>query len=421
MEINELKTSIDGLEIGMYVSRLDKPWMDTPFDLEGLIIKTSKDIEILRRYTAFVYVDVDKGPSPDPKFWISVSEETLNFADAELPPIEAFKTKKNEYSNLRRAFYEIETSFSVELETATGIKNQIEKDLKKILHDLENGKNIDIELLKVGVEASVGSILRNPSAFSLLVQLEKTDEYSYSHALSTSIWCAQFGRHLGLEKNDIQELALGGMLLDVGKVKLPKELLIKKGVMSPEESLLVHQHVKFSHKILSESPTPLSHKIMNMVATHHERADGSGYPDQIENKDIPIYGRIAGIVDSYDAMTTSRPYSDRIFSPNDAINEFYQMRGSSFQEELVEQFIQTVGLYPTGSLVELNNGSVGIVTEVNELKRLHPSVMLILDKDKLPLEEFTTINLSDSNKSGLLVDKALPLGSFGIKLEELFL
>lgn len=421
MPSNELKISIDGLEIGMFVSRLDKPWIDTPFSLEGLPIRCAEDIKVLRRYTSYVFVNTEEGPTPDPKYWVTFDPSELAYEGGKKPPVEADpEPRKNEYTRLKRVFYEIETSFEEEINTARIIKSQIKQDFKNILEHISENQTLDVEQLKKSISAAVSSILRNPSAFSLLTQLEKSDEYSYSHALSTSIWCAQFGRHLGLERKDIEQLALGGMLLDVGKVKLPQALLHKKEAITAAESELIRQHVDHSVRMLAKSGS-VSQKLLRMVATHHERYNGSGYPEGLKGKKIPIFGRIAGIVDSFDAMTTTRPYSAHTYSPNDAINELYQLRDSSFQAELVEQFIQTVGLYPTGSLVELNSGAVAVVIEVNDLKRLFPTVMMLLDKDKQPLEEFVTIDLSTDNKAGLLVEKALPQGAFGIKLEELFL
>jgi len=421
MTDNELKTSIDGLKVGMYVTRLERPWLETPFPLQGLQIKTEKDIDMLRRYSSYVYIDTDKGPSPAHEFWITDDQDPLQLQNGEPPPIEAFKNRsENEYTKLKKCFYEIKASFEQEFRNAREIQEKINLNLKKILHDLQKEKSLDIELLKQGVEATVGSIIRNPAAFSLLVQLEKSDQYIYSHALGTSVWCAQFGRHLGLERNDINNLALGGMLLDIGKIKLSTDLLHKKTALSPEECKLIQRHVDYSVKILAKSKS-VSSAVLRMVATHHERADGSGYPEGLKNNSIPIYGRIAGIVDSYDAMTTRKPYSEVVYTPHEAIHELYNCRNTIFQPELVEQFIQTVGLYPTGSLVECNSGEVGIVLEVNDLKRLFPTVMLILDKDKLPLEEFKTINLSKQKKSRLKVVKGLPYGSYGIKMDQLFL
>ncbi len=421
MSDNELKTSIDGLRVGMYVTRLERPWLETPFPLQGLHIESEKDIEMLRRYTSYVYVDATRGPSPSVEYWITGDSVQLRLQDSELPPIEAFKSKSdNEYTKLKKCFYEIKSSFEQEFRNAKEIQQKINSSLKKILNDLQQGKSLDIELVKEGVEATVGSIIRNPSAFALLVQIEKSDKYIYSHALGTSVWCAQFGRHLGLERKDINNLALGGMLLDIGKVKLPSALLNKKDTLSPEECTFIQKHVDYGVKILAKSKA-VPPAVLRMVATHHERADGSGYPQGLDNDLIPIYGRIAGIVDSYDAMTTHKPYSEVVFTPHEAIHELYNCRDTIFQTELIEQFIQTVGLYPTGSLVECNSGEVGIVLEVNDLKRLFPTVMLVLDQNKQPMKEFKKINLSKHKNSSLKVVKGLPYGAHGIKMDQLFL
>ncbi len=158
-----------------------------------------------------------------------------------------------------------------------------------------------------------------------------------------------------------------------------------------------------------------------MVATHHERADGSGYPQGLSNNEIPLFGRIAVIVDSYDAINSRHVHGQgRAKSPHEAISELYELRGSKFQTELIEQFIQAVGLYPTGSLVELNTGEVGAVVAINGLRRLRPTVILLLDKNKEPLPEFIMTDLSKINDS-IAVVRGLPVGSYGIDMNELFL
>lgn len=421
MSIQELKTSINGLQVGMYVTRLDRPWLETPFPLQGLLINTADDISMLRRYASYVYIDVERGPSPDPEFWITDTSDGLSLEAAEMPPMEVFNRKPaHEYSSLKKCFYEIEATFEEEFRNASEISDKVQNDYKKVMNDLQNGKGLDINLVKEGVTAMVSSILRNPSAFALLAQLEKTSDYAYNHSLGTSVWCAQFGRHLGLERSEIDELALGGMLLDIGKVKLPQKILNKRDTVTPEDCKIIKMHVGLSVKILALTEN-ISRDVMRMVATHHERANGNGYPEGIENDVIPIYGRIAGIVDSYDAMTSKRPHTDVCYTPHEAINELYKCRHSIFQEELIEQFIQTVGLYPTGSLVEFNTGEVGVVLEVNDLKRLFPTVMMVLDKDKQPLDDFITVNLSRHTESELKVEKALPYGAYGIKMDQLFL
>ncbi len=420
MQRNEVKTSIDGLEIGMFVSRLERPWIETPFTADGMLIHSHADIEKLRKYAAFVYVDVDEGPAPETRHCVSVTPRELTLEGEEPDPVVPFKKKnKNEYARLRKVSYEIERSFAEELETAKQIKSSLEKNLKKVLYDHDEGRLPDIDLLKEGVEACVGSIIRNPSAFSLLVQLEKSGEYAYNHALSTSVSCARFGRHLGLDRKDIENLALGGMLLDIGQIKLPAELLHKPEKITRSESKIIEQHVDFSIRLLTKTRS-VPMKVMRMIATHHERCDGSGYPLGLSDKQIPVFGRVAGIADSYDAMTTNRSNHKQAMSPNEAISELYSLRDKTFQAELVEQFIQAVGLYPTGSLVELNSGEVGVVLELNQQKRLCPTIMKILDSNKQPLKKFQTLDLSAITGGNLKVHRALPYGAFGIQLNKLF-
>ncbi|MCW8907140.1 MAG: DUF3391 domain-containing protein [Sedimenticola sp.] len=424
----EVKTSIDGLEPGMFVSRLDRPWVKTPFPLQGVLIKSEEDIDRLRKYCSYVYVDVEQGSSPAARYWILSDSpvRTTLFGEEPDPAFEeARRRAREEYSSLRKTTYRTVETLSIETETARKVSGTVTRGYKELVHDLERGRKINLGVVKAGIADMVESINRNPAAMMWIVQMKKLDEYTYSRALGTSVWCATFGRHLGLEVASINQLALGGLLLDLGKSRLPEELLNKIGDLTPEELLKVHQHVDQSVRILASDNEQSSGKkfdldVLQMVATHHERFDGSGYPQGMTNDDIPIFGRIAGIVDSYDAMTSERPYRQtRPLSPHEAIAELYELRDSKFQAELVEQFIQTVGLYPTGSLVELNSGQVGTVVEINGLRRLQPIVMLLLDENKEPYPEFKKLDLS--SRDSLRVERGLEPGAYGINMQELFL
>ena len=185
----------------------------------------------------------------------------------------------------------------------------------------------------------------------------------------------------------------------------------------------VRAHVHHGLDILETTPG-LPPRIAEIVATHHERHDGSGYPEGLVGNQIPIFGRIVGVVDSYDAMTSVRSYAPSR-SPHEAVSELYQQRGKLFQPELVEQFIQNCGIYPTGTLVELSNGQVAVITDVHSLKRLRPRVMMLLDVDKLPLKQFHEVDLGevefDEHGSPLVVKRGLPIGAYGLDPVELFL
>jgi len=409
---SEKKIKMEGLQVGMYVSRVDRPWSEMPTLVEGLHINTNDDIDMLLEYCQYVYVDVSKGKDVSPMYWIQ-SEVVVEDGSPAM-----IDRGRSEYELLRKETYDTIEPLEEELDTATEIHSEVSSKIGQTFDDLEQNKEINIAALKDAVSHTVNSVVRNPTAFKLVLELKKTDKYSYNHALGTSVWCAQFGRQLGLDKDSIQELALGGLVLDIGKTKLPESVLNKRGNLNKDEMGLLRSHVDQAIQILIQNDE-VPHNVMRMVATHHERADGSGYPLGIENKDIPIYGRIAGIVDSFDAMTSVRPFGPPVYSPHEAISKLYDLRGSLFQADLVEQFIQTVGLYPTGSLVELNTGHVGVVTAINGLKRLRPTVMLVLNENKEPMDEFDSINLSEQQE--YTVKKALKYGAYGIKMDELFL
>lgn len=426
MELSEVKTSIDGLTIGMFVSRLDRPWIKTPFSLQGVKIETKEDIDKLRSYCSYVYVDVEKGTAPNPRYWILSSKP--NTAATMFDP-EQQKSKPapkdNEYTKLRKTTYQVTSNMNDEIKSAKEACDKMGEGFSDLLGDLSKGRDIDLEAVTSGITDMVDSIVRNPSALSWIVHLKKHDEYTYSRALGTSVWCATFGRHLGLEKNTITELALGGLLLDIGKTKIPRELIYKLGLLDDDEEKQIHSHVDLGIKILARASAnspfaKLPLNVLQMVATHHERFDSSGYPQQLSNEEIPLYGKMAGLVDSYDAMTSERPYADKgPRPPHEAIGELYGLRNVKFQGELVEQFIQAVGLYPTGSLVELNTGEVGAVISVNGLRRLRPIVMLLLDEEKKPVSQFRHINLS--RMDDITVVKGVSPDDFGINMKELFL
>ncbi len=418
MSGNEIKTNVQSLRIGMYVTRLDRPWIETIVPSGGFKIQSQAAIDLIKRTSQYVFVDTALGESPDYRHWILENDQLS--IDSQSVPIPFSASKENEFGKLRQCFYEITTDLELELETAKEIKQRIASNTKRILNDLRRGKALDIYTVKEGVAAIVDSIIRNPGAFSLLSQMRKRGSYLYPHALGVSVWCAQFGRHLGLGRMDINSLALGGMLLDVGKMVISERILNKRQGFSQKDLREIRKHVDYSVRIVAKTGGALP-EVLSMVANHHERADGSGYPQGKENQDIPIFGRIAGIVDSYDAMTNSRPYIPHVLTPHAAINELFLSSGDLFQVELIEQFIQTVGLYPTGSLVEFNTGQVGVVVAINDLKRLFPTVMLLLDENKQPLENFITIDLSAGDAPHLQIVNGLAIGAYGINMDELFL
>ena len=166
-------------------------------------------------------------------------------------------------------------------------------------------------------------------------------------------------------------------------------------------------------------------RVLDMVAHHHERYNGTGYPAHLKGNDIPVFGRIAGIVDAYDAMITLRPYA-KLLSSYDALRKLRVLADVEFQAEIVDQFTKAIGAFPTGTLVELNTGEIAIVTKQNRIRRLRPEVMLIMDSKKQMLAEFRVLDLNEETvtqlgEHSLWIERGLPPGEHGIDPTEFYL
>jgi HD-GYP domain-containing protein (c-di-GMP phosphodiesterase class II) len=236
---------------------------------------------------------------------------------------------------------------------------------------------LDTKELKESVNEIVESVLRNPDAMMLLAKLKTKGDYEFVRAVDTSLLMITFGRFLQLERAQLNVLGLAGMLLDVGKIVVPDAVLRKPALLTPEEYELAKKHVWYSVEIVRKEKE-LPPEVLGIVLQHHERPDGNGYPHSLRGAEITLYGSIAGIVDSYSAMVSKRPYAEQL-SPSNALGKLYKLRGTLFHQALIEQFIQCIGIYPVGSVVELNSGEVGVV--ITHLVRRLQRRMVILDKD----------------------------------------
>ncbi len=411
MALKEIKVRLQDLEIGMYVSRLDKPWLDTPYLIQGFLIKTREDIEQLQAHCEYVYVDVERSREPDKKV---VSFNPQARTDDEIKEqLIGFKPKK----------YKDKTQMEDELVGARDCHRALSHTVGDVMQDMANNKNLDAVLLKKAINPMLDSIIRNPDAFAWLTRMKHKDNYTYNHAVSASVWAVAFGRHLGFPREKLQSLALGAMLFDIGKMKLPEKLINNPKRFNQFEFDLVKKHVDYSLEILRQTKD-IGEDVLDMVAYHHERHNGSGYPNGLVADQIPILAKIAGIVDCYDAIISERPFATPI-SPHDAVKKLYDWRNIDFQAELVEQFIQVVGIYPVGTVVELSDGQVGVIVAQHRVWRLRPQVMLLLDVDKKPLDHFGVVNLfnetEDKDGNPWDIVKCVEPGLYGIDPEEFYL
>jgi putative nucleotidyltransferase with HDIG domain len=423
-EIIELPA--EQLRTGIYVSRLDRPWTGTPFLFQGFAIKDDEELQTLRRLCKVVYVEVSAAEAEELKSAArkTPAPESRQPKPADSPdPLEELSINATAY--VGHVPVKDPVQLKTELSLAATTYGEAKHAVGTIFDNLRRGGGLDVPHLEMVVGSMVDSVFRNRDAMGWLAHMKSKDDYLYSHSLAAAVWALAFGRHLGLDKETLKSVGTGAMLLDIGKTRLPTELLKKAGRPSDEEWRLIHAHVDHGIELLRAAPN-VDNRVVTMIATHHERFDGSGYPHKLKGDEIPLLGRIAGIVDCYDAMISERNYA-RPKSAYDAVRELKRLGGIAFPGELVELFIQAVGVFPTGTVVELNTGEVGVVIGQNRFRRLRPEVMLILDADKQIREEFTTVDLltcdenTDRSEPALWITHGLERGAYGIDPKEYFL
>lgn len=435
------------LSIGMFVDELDRPWLESPFLLQGFLIENEAMLGQVQRECRFVYVDRSRSVGDawrsDPK----VPEGLPGHRQASKGPLDlGARRRPLDFFALLRALraggleqqgdgetIDLGTSSASTVATEVPLETEIAATLpvmaraqgvlEQIAHDVQSCLNPDLERVRSVVAEMVLSVARNPDALLWLVRLKQTDRYSYDHSLDVAAHVMIFGRALGLGEDAIATLGMAGMLQDVGKLRLPQRLLHKSGGLTPTEYEIFKTHVDYSRQILSASPHASS-AMLEIVGRHHERVDGSGYPTGLSGKALGIMAEISGICDVYCAMTRERPYGVAE-SAQTALDALRAQRGGCFSASLIDQFVQCIGLYPVGTLVELNSGEVAVVVAQNRIRRLKPKVMILLGSDKKPNTYPQTVDLLYDRPGAVgeqyFIVKALPPGAYGVVPSEFYL
>jgi HD-GYP domain-containing protein (c-di-GMP phosphodiesterase class II) len=428
MDSQRIAVSTSELSVGMYVAELDRPWLETPFLFQGFYIQSEKEISELQQYCQKVYVDIDRCDETAlhnaATIWKSIGGLHDGFDSSKIKPAFSKKrvTDRNaEADEQERMMATIDLREEIVAAKVTH-KNTIDA-VNDIFAAVRNGTGVDLQVAKMAIEPMVVSIVKNEDALSWLVRMKKKDNYIHDHSIASCVWAMIFGKHLGLKNPDLQVLGLGALLMDVGKTRIPSEVLVKETALSGKESLLMQKHVEFGREIIRRVKG-VDVRVIQIIEAHHERYNGTGYPRGLKANEIPVFARIASIVDAYDAMTTFRPYAQAI-STNAAMQKISDLAGLEFQAEMVEQFIQAVGIFPVGTLVELSTGEVGVVIAQNRMRRLRPKVMLLTDPVKTPLQTFRTIDLRvqlvDGAGESLCIERGLPPGAHGLNPSEYYL
>ena len=373
------------LKVGMYIHDLNCDWVSHPFLRTRFLLVSDEEIEtILNAAIHEVYIDTAKGidasnaPTRE-EVRKQIFEEVRAIATAAAPPAARI-------------------TVADEMQRAANIRSDATRVVKHVMEDVRLGRAVEMERLVPLVESITGSIMRNSGALMSMLSIKTADEYTFEHCVSVCTLMVAFSRSLGLDAETSHQGGLGGLVHDVGKMKTPSKVLNKAGRFTDAEFAIMKRHPEDGHAILKETPgigeTPLI-----ITLAHHERMDGSGYPFKLGPEKIPQMVRMASIVDVYDAITSDRCYHKGM-SPTEALGKIFEWSKFHFDPALVQAFTRCIGIYPVGTLVRLESGRLGVVTEQHEGNLLTPVVNVFYCAQSMSYLTPESIDLSKKMGSG---------------------
>lgn len=382
------KVGVSDLLPGMYIHDLNCSWMNHPFMSNRFMLESKRDIEkIIGCGITHVYIDtilgLDVSDAPDS----ATTDQERNY-------------KSNDTNiSLKRSEQKL-VPIEEELIRAKRIYQEASTLVHATLQDCRLGKQVELEKLEPVVLDISESILRNPDAIVSLLRIKQADTYTFQHSVAVGTLLISFCRSLQ-NRSSIEQIGIGGFLHDIGKMKVPEHILNKPGKLDEQEFELMKQHVNYGREIV-ETIAGISTISLSIVAEHHERYDGSGYPLGLKGDEISLYGQMTSIVDVYDAMTSTRVYHAGA-EPTEVIKILLESRGRQFNDKLVQFFIRTVGIYPIGSLVKLESGFLAVVIDQHHEDLLHPRVRIIFNIQTRSYIFPKDFDLSNTNCSNRIV------------------
>ena len=389
------KINTSELRVGMFVDNLDCGWMEHPFLKNRFLLKDSQMIQkIASAGIRHVFIDTDKGRDVDPP---------QNLDDA------LFEAATQSGPELASS-----TDLAAEREGADRLYQEATSVIRNMMEDARLGKQVQVNALEPVAERMVQSVMRNHHALTSVTRIKTKDEYTFMHCVSVAGLMATFAREMELPEETVQQVAMGGLIHDIGKTLVPSEVLNKPGKLEDDEFVVMKKHVTFSGDLLKEA-LDISQAATDVTMLHHERMDGSGYPGGLKGDEISLVGQMSAIVDVYDALTSVRVYKDA-WEPTLTMKKLLEWSPHHFNRDLVQRFIHCLGIYPVGTLVELASGLVGIVTEPGE-DLLRPKLRIIYNAKKQCYVKVNDIDLAkikqDSVKNAVKASQyKINLGDF---------
>ena len=359
--IKKIRTT--DLKLGMFIHDLNCGWMDHEFLRSRFMLRRDSDLEKIHAAgLAEVYIDTIKGLDCS---WAPTRAEVQADLDARMRDA------------LGSPAPGTRTTHTEELGFAKRVVREANQVIRGVLDDVRLGRQLQVERMNPVVARITESVLRNPGTLVSLCRIRESDAYTFQHSVSVATLLAAFSRALDMAPEAIQDAVMGGMLHDLGKMRVPDHILNKPGKLTEAEYAIMQDHVVLGLEVLQATPG-ITATVMQVAGEHHERFAGTGYPRRVKGAQLSLPGRMAAIVDVYDAITSNRIYH-RGMEPPAALAKLFEWSDHHFDPELVQHFIQAVGIYPVGSLVRLQSRRLAVVLDQGAGNLLHPVVRVVHD------------------------------------------
>lgn len=385
------------LKVGMYLARIGDKWFDSPFWRSSFTLMDKKDIQtILDNGFPAVWIDTSKGTD------IDVPSIPQNGAEKPVPEIKSRMESFVFGDPLPVAPNEPRPApLETERARAAAICGTARRAMTEMFQELRMGKALDAEKMLPVVDEISQSVLRNSDALIGLVRLKTKNDYTYMHSVAVCALMVALARQLNMTEEEVRDAGLAGLLHDVGKMAMPNSILDKPGSLTDEEFRIIKSHPAKGHRILSDG-SGVPSIALDVVLHHHEKMDGSGYPEALSNDQISRFARMGAICDVYDALTSNRPYKEG-WCPTDAIRKMANWKGH-FDPVLFQAFVKSVGIYPVGTLVRLESGRLGVVMQQLEKSLLQPRIKVFYSTKSMTYISPEIVDLSLGNAQDKIVD-----------------
>ncbi|MBI3380525.1 MAG: HD-GYP domain-containing protein [Aquabacterium sp.] len=399
------KIPIQQVRIGMHVHEVCGSWLDHPFWRASFKIADARQLKQLA-VVKEVIIDTSKGLDVDAS---GAHMELMD--DIEVSSTEAV-TQAVELDEDETPLA-MSVSFQQEIARASRIVEQSRGAMKSMFSDVRMGKAVDTEHCLPLVDDITQSVSRNPGAIVSLARLKTSDDYTYMHSVAVCALMVALAKQLGLNEADTREAGLAGLVHDLGKAQMPLEVLNKPGALTPAEFAIMKGHPEAGHRMLVEG-NGVGPIALDVCLHHHEKINGKGYPHGLKGEEISLFSRMGAVCDVYDAITSNRPYKAG-WDPADSVQKMAQWaKDGHFDERIFQAFVKSVGIYPTGSLVKLKSGRLGVVVEQGGKSLLSPVVRVFFStKANEPIVP-QLIDLGDGSTTDQIVSRESP-ATWGFK------